>query len=447
MMPRTLLVAAVVSICGGLTASPVRQPRPSSLVIITLDTTRADRLPAYGFAGVATPVIDRIVNEGVVFDTAESVAPLTLTAHTSLFTGLYPPNHGVRDNVAPPLGPAHVTLAEILRARGYRTAAFVGSIVLARDRGLARGFDVYGDGARTGSPAPRRRSANEVIDDASAWVRHLDATPFFVWVHLYDAHAPQAPPLEFRRAYGDSYEGAIAYMDAEIGRLLDVLQQKALLATSAVVIAGDHGESLGEHGEREHGIFLYEGATHVPLVVRAPGVSAGRIAAVTSLVDILPTMLDLFGLVAPAAIDGRSLAPALRGKPLPERAVYAESMYAKRFGWTPLRMLRDGGLKYIDAPRPELYDLSVDPFEQRDLSIERPLMAASMRARVAAIAAGPASQVAGAASVEPDRARSLASLGYVSGGPVPPAASATGPGRDPKDYIQLFNEIRGRARQ
>ncbi len=445
-MKRSLVLGAVLFALCGLDASSVRQPRPCGLLIITLDTTRADRLPAYGFASVATPALDRVVREGVVFDHAESVAPLTLPAHTSLFTGLYPPRHGVRDNLAPPLDPTHTTLAEILHARGFRTAAFVGSIVLAPDRGLARGFEVYNDGARAGSRAPRRRSANEIIDDASTWIAHLDAVPFFLWVHLYDAHAPQTLPLEFRRTYGDSYDGAIAYMDSQIGRLFDALRQKGLLGRTAVIIAGDHGESLGEHGEREHGIFVYEGATHVPLVIRTPAVAPRRIPTVTSLVDVVPTILDVFGIAAYGALDGRSLAPAFRGMPLSECEVYAESMYAKHFGWSPLRMIRYEDLKYIDAPRPEMYDLRSDPFEQRDLSAKRPVLAAAMRARLARIETPAAAQPARSVSVTADTSDRLAALGYISSG-VATTAASTESGRDPKDYIQVFNEIRGRARQ
>lgn len=446
-MTRTLAVAAVLVLICGLAASPRQAPQPSSLVIVTLDTVRADRLPAYGFTSVATPALERIARQGVIFDKTESVAPLTLPAHASLFTGLYPPRHGVRDNVAPPLDAAHDTLAEILHQRSFRTAAFVGSIVLARDRGLARGFDVYSDGTRAGAPAPRRRSASEVVDEAAAWIGRLDRAPFLLWLHLYDAHAPQTLPLEFRRAYGDRYEGAIAYMDAQIGRLLEALQQKRRLETSAIVIAADHGESLGEHGEREHGIFLYEGATHVPLIVRWPGASRRRVAAVTSLVDVLPTILDLFSLASPGVLDGRSLAPALRGMPLPERPVYAESMYAKRFGWSPLRMLRDERMKYIDAPRPELYDLQADPYEQRDLSAQRPALVDAMRRRLAEVGAGAVTESAAAASVGPDTLRRLAALGYVSGRPASTVTATIDAGLDPKDYIQEFNEIRGRGRQ
>jgi len=439
-MIRTALRAGIVAVSVGLAASSGHPPRPSNLVIITLDTTRADRLPAYGFASVATPSIDWLARTGVVFDDAESVAPLTLTAHTSLFTGLYPPRHGVRDNVDAPLGAAHATLAGILRARGFHTGAFVGSVVLAADRGLARGFDVYQDGRARDDSTPRRRSASAVVDDARHWIDGLDGEPFFLWVHLYDVHAPQAPPVEFRRAYGDGYEGAIAYVDSQIARLLETLERKGALATSAIVVAGDHGESLGEHGEREHGIFLYEGALHVPLVIRAPGVAPRHVSGITSLVDVLPTLLDLLGVEWPPTIDGRSLVPALRGLPLRDRAVYAESMYSTRFGWSPLRMIRDRELKYIDAPRPELYDLRSDPSEQRDLSAARPATAAHMRAELAAI--GVTTGILGEPAAGADRLRTLASLGYVSGRSARRAFDA---GLDPKDYIDVYNAVRHHA--
>jgi choline-sulfatase len=437
-----MVVLAGVCVGSGPSIHPVV---PSGLVVITLDTTRADRLPVYGFAGVATPTLDRLAGEGVVFDSVESVAPLTLPAHASLFTGLYPQHHGVRDNAAPPLAPAHKTLPQILRTRGFRTAAFVGSMVLGRDRGLASGFEVYGDGGRVGIPPPHRRPAHDVVDDACAWIRDIDDRPFFLWVHLYDAHASQTLPLEYRRAYGDNYEGAIAYMDSQIARLLDAMRQQHLLARSAIVVAGDHGESLGEHGEREHGIFLYEGATHVPLIVHGAGVAAKRVNAVTSLVDVLPTILDLLGITFGGLIDGSSLAPALRGVEVPDRPVYAESMYPKRFGWASLRMIRDGNLKYIDAPRRELYDLRTDPLEERDLANALPATVADMRARLAGLAGEAAGQPAERAALAPETLRGLAALGYVSPGRAAVTIPPDDGGADPKDHIGLFNTLRARA--
>lgn len=442
-----IIVAGVLA--AGATRARSQRPRPASgVVIVSLDTTRADRLPAYGFASVSTPTLDRLAREGVVFEDAESVAPLTLTAHTSLFTGLYPPHHGVRDNADAPLDRTTPVLAEMLRQRGFQTAAFVGSFVLARDRGLARGFDLYRDvqGSDAHGERRRRRPGNEVVDEAVAWIDRLKSQRFCLWIHLYDAHAPQALPLTFRRAYGDRYEGALAYMDSQLARVTDALERAHRLETTAIVVVGDHGESLGEHGEHEHGIFLYEGALHVPFILRAPGVAPRRLRGPVSLVDVMPTLLNLLGLESPPSIDGESLVPLLHGSPPRDRAIYAESMYAKRFGWSPLRMVRDGGLKYIDAPRPELYDLDSDPVEARDLAVARPSAVAALRESLRGLGSDRTIARRDSPAVQPEQFQLLASLGYVSGGPSVDARTPDS-GLDPKDYIALFNAIRERSRR
>ncbi len=412
--------------------------RPTTVVIVTLDTTRADRLPAYGFESVSTPALDRLARDGVVFDEAMSVAPLTLTAHTSLFTGLYPPHHGVRDNADAPLVASQATLATTLHARGFQTGAFVGSQVLASDRGLARGFDVYDDGGTSGGPAPRRRSAADVVDRALAWLRTTRDAPVLLWVHLYDMHVPQAVPEPYRSRYGgDSYAGAIAFVDSQLARLFDGLGTR--LHSSAIVVVGDHGESLGEHGEIEHGIFLYEGPLHVPLMIRAPGVAPRRVFGLVSLVDIAPTVLDLVGAPVTSS-DGVNLGPVLRDRAVSSpRVLYAESMYPRRFGWSPLRAVREEHFKLIDAPRPELFDLDHDPFEQHDLSLAQPDRVALMRAELATFETpedGPGAGDVRAPS--PDVRQRLATLGYAMGaGPVDLTLA-----RDPKDYIETFNRVR-----
>ena len=430
-MAATLLVAC---------ATDTRHAHKQSVVIVTLDTTRADYLPMYGSGIVQTPAMDRLAREGVVFDRAESVAPLTLTAHTSLFTGLYPPRHGVRDNAAAPLTADHPTLAEILHGQGWHTAAFVGASVLAADRGLSRGFDVYDDGGTAQAGRSPRRPANEVIDGALAWLFAASESPFLLWVHLYDAHAPQSPPDEYRRAYpADQYSAGIAFADSQLGRLLDALDRQPSTRDTIVVVAGDHGESLGDHGEFEHGIFLYESALHVPLVVRAPDVRRGHIQDLVSLVDVTPTVLGLLG-IRSVASDGVSLVASLCGRDGPAtRWVYAESMYPRHFGWSALRAMRDTRYKFIEAPRPELYDLDADPFEDHNLASVQPDVVARMRARLGALdtsakAADPRSSREVPAAL---RAR-LMSIGYVSGA----ASPAAGEAPDPKDFIQLFNAVR-----
>jgi arylsulfatase A-like enzyme len=407
---RTVIVILAVgaTIARGMSFAPP----PAGLVIITLDTTRADRLPVYGFSGIATPAIDRLASHGAVFDDAVTVAPLTLPAHTSLFTGLYPANHGVRENGGPALDRSRTTLAAILHDRGFRTAAFVGSIVLHRDRGLSRGFDVYDDGGTDDRPTPQRRQGSEVVERARAWIEGLDAKPFFLWVHLYDVHAPQSLPLDLRRAYGDSYEGGIAYVDAQVGRLLDAIERRRLLSNTVVVIAGDHGESLGEHGEKEHGIFLYQSTLRVPLVICVPGLIARRVAAATSLVDVFPTVLQLLGVAPHVPHDGISLVPTLTGGGLPKREIYAESLYAAHFGYGPLRMIRDGEFKFIDAGQPELYDLERDPGEQDNVAEKHLATASALCRKLQSMNADVADQSV-LPGLPPDRTRALEALGYV----------------------------------
>jgi arylsulfatase A-like enzyme len=234
-------------------------------------------------------------------------------------------------------------------------------------------------------------------------------------------------------------------MDSQLALLLDAMRNQRLLARSLVVVAGDHGESLGEHGESEHGIFVYESATRVPLIVHGVRVAAKRVDAVTSLVDVMPTVLDLLGITLPRLIDGRSLAPALRGGEVSDRLVYAESMYPKQFGWAPLRMIRDGNLKYIDAPRPELYDLRTDPLEERDLADALPATVADMRARLADLGAEAPGQPSERVALAPETLRGLAALGYVSPGRAAVAIQPAKGGADPKDQIHLFNRLRARA--
>jgi len=408
---RTATTIVVLAAGTAAVRATILRPRPSGLVIVTLDTTRADRLPAYGFGGVATPAIDALVSRGAVFDDVVSVAPLTLPAHTSLFTGLYPATHGVRENAGRALDRSHATLAGILHDRGFHTAAFVGSIVLAADRGLSRGFDVYDDGRANSTQLPKRRPGGEVVDRARGWIDGLDDKPFFLWVHLYDVHAPQALPLDVRREYGDRYEGGIAYVDGQIGRLLDALDRRHRLSTTVIVVAGDHGESLGEHGEKEHGIFLYQSTLRVPLILCGPGVAAARIPAATSLVDVFPTVLRLLG-IGSAPRDGVSLVPALSGGRVPERAIYAESQYAAHFGSGALRMVRDGRFKFIDGPRPELYDLDRDPLEQQNLADEHLATVSALQRELLGMNANVSSP--GAPTQLPaERLQALAALGYM----------------------------------
>lgn len=427
---------AVVALTGpALTIT--RAADPVSVVVITLDTTRTDRLSPYGFTNVSLPHLERLAREGIVFDRATSVAPLTLPAHTSLFTGLLPPNHGVRDNADPPLAEAHTTLAETLRARGFRTGAFVGSVVLDPDRGLRQGFEEYrGVEAGPGRTSERlQRRGDRAVSDAIQWLDAIAGSPFLLWVHLYDPHRPYDPPEPFASIYAHNpYVGEIAFADAQIGRLLEVLERRALLDRTIVVVAGDHGESLGERGERDHGVFIYENVLRVPLMIRAPSLAPFRVGEVVRLTDVMPTVLNLADVPVPQ-VDGLSLVDLMRGRRhgLGLEA-YSESLYPERIGWSPLRALRDGRFKVIDAPRPELYDLDHDPFEQENIYDEHRALAEAMAGRAAATGRGPRPRQDEQSRVTPDLRARLAALGYVSSMATRESARHAGL-PDPKDCI------------
>jgi choline-sulfatase len=434
-----LCALGVAAVGGGLSVwSRSGPPSPHNVLVVTLDTTRADHLPAYGFHGVTTPSLDWLAATGAVLDDASTVAPLTLPAHVSLFTGLLPPHHGVRDNASAPLQADVVTLAEVLHHQGFATAAFTGSVVLRADRGLARGFDEYhGLRPRADRLGPvLQRRGDEVVDEALDWLRRT-GPPFFAWVHLYDAHAPHDPPEPYRTIYAhDLYSGEIAFDDAQIGRLVDQLDARGLLDDTLIVVAGDHGEALGDHGERAHGLFVYQSVVHVPLLVHGKGIRPGRLAGITRLVDVMPTVLDFVGITPPRG-DGISLAEVLRGRRLmPELVAYAESMYPARFGWSPLVSLRAGRYKFIRAPRPELYDLRSDPGERRNLYRGPSSTTAALERQLANLLAGPAAERS-LPDETPALASQLAALGYLGGLRRGSLADPDLP--DPKDRVELYN--------
>ncbi len=417
-------------------------PRPRNLLVITLDTIRADRLPPYGFAGVETNALDRLAAEGAVFEQTFAAVPLTLPSHATLFTGLYPPRLGVRDNGGTPLAAGFQTLAEVLTERGLATAAFVASGVLAKGRGLEQGFAVYDEGSRAPCEgrARARRRANEVVDGAVAWLGGRDASPFFVWIHLYDAHRPYDLPDDYLRRYADPYLAAIAFQDAQMLRVIETLETRNQLESTLVVVVGDHGESLGDHGEESHGLFLYDEALHVPFVMRGPRIPPGRIHAITRVVDVMPTILELFGLPT-TGVDGVSLVPLATGSgPDPRLDVYAESLYPERFGWARLRSLRDDRYKVIEAPRPELYDLISDPREQRDVLHQHQAIGAAMLDRLRDFD----ERLDGSSRPRPQLDREVAArvsaLGYVDGREdhIPRTGSSQ---IDPKDRVAEFNRL------
>ena len=415
---------------------------PRNLLIVTLDTMRADRLPAYGFSGVDTPALDRLAAEGVVFEQTFAAVPLTLPSHASFFTGLYPHRLNMRDNVASPLAPEFTTMAEVLRERGMATGAFVASGVLGPSRGLDQGFVVYNDAAGVGcgpGAARARRPADEVVDETILWLGEQKA-PFFAWVHLYDTHRPYKIPAEYAGRYDNPYLDAISFEDSQIGRLVDYLESRRILDDTLVVVTGDHGESLGDHGEDSHGIFIYQEALHVPLIMRGPRLLPRRVSAVTRLVDVMPTVLDLLG-GRVGDMDGVSLTSVFARPDVDlNLEVYAESLYSQRFGWSGLRSLRADRYKVIEAPRPELYDLFTDPSEQQNVFNQKPSVGAAMLERLRAIGGAAGQTVGPRAGIDRAAAERVASLGYIgASADVRPVMASSA--EDPKDHITTFNQM------
>jgi choline-sulfatase len=414
-------------------------PRPAAVnvVLVTLDTLRADRLGCYGFRGVETPHLDALARDGVLFEQATATVPLTLPSHASILTGLLPPRHGVRDNGGFFLDEARTTLAERFRAKGYATAGFVGAWVLESRWGLAQGFDTYSD--HFGRDQLQRRG-DEVVGDALAWIDSVRDRKFFAWVHLYDPHLPYDPPEPYRSRYaGQPYLGELAFTDAQVGRLVARLRERGLLDRTVVVVTADHGEGLGDHGEPNHGLFVYDSTVAVPLLIRTPWGNKGRSRTQTSGADLFPTLLDLAGLGPEAGIDGRSLLPAVLDPQADlGHVAYSETYFPRyHYGWQQLRALRDGARKFIEAPRPELYDLAADPGETRSLYKDYDKAADDMRVALGRLGGGTAAPPERRGLDEETRQR-LAALGYVgSAAAADPAAVLP----DPKDKVHLFADL------
>ncbi len=444
-----LLVSFQARLLRGLL--PVRAPR--NVLLVSLDTLRADRLGAYGYAPAQTPRLDALARRGLRFAQATTVVPLTLPAHSSLMTGTFPAWHGVRDNGGFYLGDDQVTLAERLKEKGFRTGGFVASFVLDRRWGIAQGFDRFFDdfdldkfGDNPGMDAIQR-PGSEVVDQALAWLREEQERPFFAWVHLYDAHTPYAAPEPFRSRFpataSGAYDAEVATVDSLVGRLLDALEQDGRLRETLIVVVGDHGEMLGEHGEQTHGFFIYDAAVRIPLIVAGPGVPAREIADQVRIVDVMPTVLELVSVPAPAPVQGVSLTPLGRGERL-GLVAHSESWYPRyHYGWSELNSIQDGRFKYIRAPRAELYDLGADPHEQADLSTQDAGRLQSLETALAQFLARTTNAAAakGPQAVDSETEERLAALGYV-GGSSSQRHMEDRPRGDPKDKIGLYNLLK-----
>jgi len=411
--------------------------RPN-VVLVTIDTLRADHVGAYGAAFARTPTLDALAAQGARFETAIAATPITLPSHATLLTGAWPPRHGVRHNGIFALGPELPTLAERFDEAGYATGAVVGAVVLRARYGLGRGFDHYDDQVgtrRAGASGFLERPATDVTDAALAWLQATGERPFFLWVHYYDPHLEHRAPASFvAQLPGRPYDAEIAYVDHELGRLLLGLEARGRLADTLVAVTSDHGESLGEHGELNHGMTLYDAAMRVPWIMTGPGVPAGRVVrGVVRGVDLAPTLLALAGAPALPDADGDDLTSLLADSDhASTRWAYAESLLPQLdFGWAPLHAVRTGAELYVRAPRPELYDVTADPGQLRDLSAASDA-AARMQAldvRVAQVL-GQGGESRPVALDDDERAR-LQALGYAL-----PGSSVAETGLDPKDGLK-----------
>lgn len=448
-------VLAIVLSCASVLLGCGRQATPTgrpNVLLVTLDTTRVDRIGAYGTTPSLTPSFDRVAAEGVLFTRAWTVTPLTTPAHSSLMTGLYPQAHGVRNNGRVRMRAGITTLASAFTASGYRTGAFVAALPVARAFGFAAGFgtfdDDFGDDAK-GNPRSERNAA-QVNARALPWLKAAATSgePFFAWIHYYDAHSPYEPPQPFAERFeGRPYDGEVAYADSELGRVLATLRDTGVLDRTVVVVVADHGEGLGDHGESEHGLLLYEPTVAIPLAIRAPlAIAKGgeRRQDLASLVDVAPTLAALAGVPFPSTVDGRNLLASGSDRP-----VYAETFFAaEEFSWAPIMAVRRGSMKWIAAPRPERYDLDVDPGERVDLAGRDPAKDLAIEQVLARFVSSSTDDTAPAEDgiVDDELLARLQALGYIGGGAAAgagaPQTRAASARRDPKDGVADYDAYR-----
>jgi len=439
----TLVLLAASAGCGD------RVPAVSRVILVTFDTTRADRLGCYGYELAETPTLDRLADEGVLFEQAVSPVPTTLPSHSTMFTGIYPQDHGVRYNIFYRLSEKAWTLAEVLQDAGFVTAAFPASRIVSRPFGLNQGFDTWVDPPKNSEesgeahPVGTMRPAGEGVDLTLDWLAEHPDERSFVWLHFYDPHWPYTPPFPFSSRFRDRpYDGEIAYADAQLGRLIQQLEHDGRWDDTLVVVVGDHGEGLYDHNERYHSTLVYETTQHVPLIVKAPGITSGRVSEPVSLVDIMPTILDLADVPVPEGLRGISLRDAVEGGEIPRRDIYFEVLSgAINYGWSELFGVRYGAWKLIDSNEPELYDLENDPGETRNLVDHEPERLADLREALDVIGEPIALEFAGSAEIltlDPETEAALSSLGYVAGGA---GSSRNADARHPRHFTELEPEI------
>jgi len=416
------------------------------VILISIDTLRADRLPIYGYRKVETPAIDALAAESVVFDQAWAHSPMTLPSHASILTGRLPFEHGVRDNMGFALKDGTPTLASLLARDGYATAGFISAYVLRRETGIAQGFASYDDALPATSPEKAtgevQRDGAQTLAAAEAWLAGRSDSKWFLFLHLYEPHSPYEPPDRFKR-FSDPYDGEIAYADEIVGRLIETLKRRDDYDRALIVLLSDHGEGLGDHGEMEHGIFLYSETTRVPLVVRLPGAKhAGRrVTQPVQHIDLLPTILEELGATGLAGLRGRSLVPVFGGAAVADAGLYAEALYPRyHFGWSELYALTDARYRFIRAPKDELYDIAEDRGERRNVAAERESTRVAMRQALERLMAG--ASIDAPAQVSSEAREQLKALGYVG------MQSTVGPKTsgdalpDPKNKVEVLERYR-----
>jgi arylsulfatase A-like enzyme/Flp pilus assembly protein TadD len=441
---------------AAVTRPHAASPAPVNLLLITIDTLRPDHLGCYGDHQMHTPNIDSLAAAGIRFEHAYTPVPITLPSHTVIMTGTYPMYNGMHDFSGNRLNPQQPTLASILKTQGYATGAVLGSAVLDHRFGLNQGFDFYYDHfdfnrLEDANLDLMKRPGNQVVDQALQWLAANDRKPFFLWVHLYDPHTPYEPPPPFDREYqGRPYDGEIAFTDVQVGRLLRFLKEKQLYGRTLIVLTGDHGESLGEHGEKNHGFFIYDTTLRIPFIVKLPAGEhhEATVAEAFSTVDLLPTVLNVLKVSPPADAQEASVLPEILGKPrpaAPPAPLYSESFLPLlHFDWSDLRGIQVGKYHFIDVPKPELYDISADPGELHNLYAQKPAIAQELKSQLDAMekryTAG--AQQAQSMPLDPVLMERLKSLGYAafSGG----HPTKSGDNRqlpDPKDRIAMFELV------
>ncbi|MBN1356724.1 sulfatase-like hydrolase/transferase [bacterium] len=441
---------AIVIACAaaGILSRKSRVPRNPDILLISIDTLRADHLGCYGYHR-KTPNIDRLATRSIIFDAVVSPVPLTLPSHATMLTGLIPPRHGVRENAEYALPETVETVAEVLQREGYRTAAFIGGLPMERTGGLAQGFQIYDDeffnirSGGAGSERRKERYADEVLSKAVSWILDQDPDrPVFIFVHLYDPHAPGVRILPGQTE--PSYDGEIYFVDQNLGWFFSRLSGNPRWKSMITLITSDHGEGLNQHGEETHGMFVYESTLRVPLIIHGlEGVAPCREQQTVGIVDIAPTILDLADAPAWTGIDGRSLLPVICGEIREGPEYYFETLFPRlRFGWSSLRGIRNGMLKYIDAPGKEVYDLSRDPDETANLYPEYAFSVEDFHGKLKNIGEGSHARILG--NLDPDKLKALEALGYIAESAVFPDADLQSV--DPKSQVENLQALRN-ARQ